>query len=84
MRTTIDLPSDLMHAAKVKAAQHGETLKDLFTRAIAHEVRGVSRGRSAGRLNFPLIGRAGGPKVEVTNADIDAVFEAEDIERYRL
>lgn len=84
MRTTIDLPSDLMHAAKVKAAQDGETLKDLFTRAIAQEVRAVRRGRRpAGRLSFPLIGRDGGPKVEVTNADIDAAFEAEDVERYR-
>jgi hypothetical protein len=83
MRTTIDLPPDLMHAAKVKAARHGETLKDLFTRAITHEVRGVSSGRSPGRLTFPLIGRDEGPKVEVTNADIDAAFDAEDVERYR-
>lgn len=82
MRTTIDLPSDLMHAAKVTAAQRGETLKDLFTRAIAHEVRGVSRSSAAGRLHFPLIGSDEGPKVDVTNADIDAVFEAEDAERY--
>lgn len=83
MRTTLDLPSDLMHAAKVKAAQRGETLKELFTRAIAHEVRGISQGRAAGRLNFPLIGRDEGPKVEVTNADIDAALAAEDVERYR-
>lgn len=82
MRTTIDLPTDLMHAAKVKAAQHGETLKDLFTRAIAHEVRGVSRGRASARLSFPLIGRDEGPKVDVTNADIEAAFSAEDAERY--
>lgn len=37
MRTTVDLPADLMQAAKIKAARHGETLKDLFTRAISHE-----------------------------------------------
>ncbi len=83
VRTTLDLPPDLMHAAKVKAAQRGETLKDLFTRAIAHEVRGASRGRSAGRLTFPLIGRDERPKVNVTNAEINGVFEAEDVERYR-
>lgn len=82
MRTTLDLPADLMHAAKIKAAQHGETLKDLFTRAIAHEVRGVSRGRAAGRLNFPLIGLDEEPRVDITNADIDAALAAEDVERY--
>jgi hypothetical protein len=83
MRTTIDLPSDLMHAAKVRAAQRGESLKDLFTRAIAHEVGGPRRTRSASRLTFPLIGQDSEPKVEVTNADIAAALEAEDIERYR-
>ena len=82
MRTTIDLPSDLMHAAKVRAAQRGETLKDLFARAIAHEVRSPSRARTAGRLAFPLIGQDSDPRVEVTNADIEATFTDEDIERY--
>jgi hypothetical protein len=82
MRTTIDLPSDLMQAAKVKATQRGESLKDLFTRAIAHEVGNAGRARPAGRLAFPLIGRDSEPRVEVTNADIAAALEAEDIERY--
>jgi hypothetical protein len=82
MRTTVDLPTDLMQAARVKAARQGETLKDLFTRAIAHEVRGIGRSRVSGRLDFPLIGRDAGPKVEITNADIDAALAAEDLERY--
>jgi hypothetical protein len=82
MRTTIDLPSDLMHAAKVTAAQRGESLKELFTRAIAHAVGTVGRARPAGRLAFPLIGRDSDPRVEVTNADIAATLEAEDVERY--
>jgi hypothetical protein len=82
MRTTIDLPSDLMHAAKVRAVQRGESLKDLFTRAIAHEVGTAGRVRPTGRVSFPLIGTDSDPKVEVTNADIAAALEAEDIERY--
>jgi hypothetical protein len=82
MRTTLDLPPDLMRAAKVRAAQRGESLKDLFTRAIAHEVSNPARGRPAGRVTFPLIGRDDGPRVEVANADIEAAFEAEDIERF--
>jgi hypothetical protein len=82
MRTTIDLPSDLMQAAKVQAAQRGESLKDLFTRAIAHEVGSTGRGRPAGRASFPLIGRDSEPSVEITNEDIAATLEAEDVERY--
>jgi hypothetical protein len=82
MRTTIDLPADLMLAAKVSAAQRGESLKDLFARAIAHEVGSSGRSRVRGRLNFPLVGEDAEPRAELTNADIEAAFAAEDIERY--
>jgi hypothetical protein len=71
-----------MHAAKVRAAQRGESLKDLFTRAIAYEVGNPGRARPAGLLTLPLIGRESGPQVELTNADIEASLEPEDIERY--
>jgi hypothetical protein len=40
VRTTVDLPADLVHAAKVRAALRGGSLKELFERAIVHEVRG--------------------------------------------
>jgi len=84
MRTTIDLNPDLMQAAKVRAAQRGETLKDLFTRAIAREVGNPGRARPATRLSFPLIGEDREPRVEVTNADIAAALAAEDAEKYGL
>ena len=38
MRTTIDLSSTLMRAAKARAAEEGESLKDLVNRAMAREV----------------------------------------------
>jgi len=81
MRTTIDLHPDLMRAAKIRAAQRGESLKDLFTRAIAHELRTPGRARRGGRVRFPLVGSADGPKATVTSADIEDIFTAEDIER---
>lgn len=72
-----------MQAAKVRAAQRGEPLKDLFTRAVAREVGMSTRpGTGGARLTLPLIGSDERPKVEVTNADIEAAFDAEDIERY--
>ncbi len=82
VRTTIDLPPDLMRAAIVRAAQRGESLNDLITRAIAHEVRRPGQSRQTGRLILPLIGRDSEPQVEVTNADIEAAFGGEDAERY--
>ena len=66
----------------MKAAERGENLKDLFTRAVAHEVGLQSRPRKAGRVALPLVGRGAEPKVTITNADIEAALEAEDIDRY--
>ena len=83
MRTTIDMPDALMRAAKARAAEHGESLKDLVNRALAHEL-GLPSGatRKTGRIAFPLIAHDAAPSVLVTNDDIAAALEAEDIERY--
>jgi hypothetical protein len=83
MRTTIDMPTSLMRAAKTRAAEQGESLKDLFNRAIAHEVGlpATPQGKT-GRVTLPLIGHDAAPTVLVTNDDIEAALEAEDIERY--
>jgi hypothetical protein len=83
MRTTIDMPDVLMRAAKARAAEHGESLKDLVNRALAHELGLPSvPKRKAGRVALPLIARDAAPAVLVTNDDIVAALEAEDAERY--
>ena len=83
MRTTIDMPDTLMRAAKARAAERGESLKDLVNRALAHELGLPSKAaRKTGRVILPLIARDAAPAVLVTNDDIAAALEAEDIERY--
>lgn len=54
-----------------------------MNRAIAHEL-GLPTGatRKTGRVTLPLIARDAAPAVLVTNDDIAAALEAEDIERY--
>jgi plasmid stability protein len=83
MRTTIDMPDTLMRAAKARAAEHGESLKDLVNRALAHELglESVPK-RKTGRVALPLIARDATPAVVVTNDDIADALEAEDVERY--
>jgi hypothetical protein len=83
MRTTIDLPPTLMRAAKARAAEHGESLKDLVSRAVAHEVGlpATPKGKR-GRVTLPLIARDARPTVLVTNEEITNAFDAEDIERH--
>ncbi len=83
MRTTIDLPPTLMRAAKARAAEHGESLKDLVNRAVAHEVGlPATRQGKTGRVVLPLIARDAMPTVLVDNEDIADALDAEDTERY--
>ena len=83
MRTTIDMPPTLMRAAKARAAERGESLKELVNRAVAHELGVPSAPRAkAGRVTLPLIGRGAAPEVLITNEDIAAAFDADDIDRY--
>ena len=77
------MPDALMRAAKARAAEHGESLKDLVNRALARELGLPSvPKRKTGRVALPLIARDAAPTVLVTNDDIAASLEAEDIERY--
>ena len=83
MRTTIDMSPTLMRAAKARAAEQGESLKDLVNRAVAHEVGlpATPQGKT-GRVTLPLIGRDATPTVVITNDDIADAFDAEDVERF--
>lgn len=83
MRTTIDMPDTLMRAAKARAAENGESLKDFVNRALAHELGLPSVPKQkTGRVTLPLIARDAAPTVLVTNDDIADALEAEDVERY--
>ncbi len=82
MRTTVDLPAELMRAARIHAAERGETLKDLFARALSHELRArPGSSPASGRVQLPLVGVADARPVDVTNADIEAVLASEDAAR---
>jgi hypothetical protein len=83
MRTTIDMPDALMRAAKARAAEHGESLKDLVNRALAHELGLPSAPKQkTGRVTLPLLACDAAPAVLVTNDDIADALDAEDVERY--
>jgi len=47
MRTTIDLPDNLMKKAKKKAIEEGITLKELFTRTLEKELSGSASAQAA-------------------------------------
>ncbi|MGO1539276.1 MAG: hypothetical protein ACTHZ9_13375 [Leucobacter sp.] len=56
MRTTLELPDDLMRAVKVRAAQHGITLTEAFSELLRSGLSASERPeQGARRVQFPLV-----------------------------
>jgi hypothetical protein len=84
MRTTVELPSDLLRRAKARAVARGESLKALLTRAVAAELGRSARGRTPRqRVSLPLFGNPDGPVVSVTSSDIARALAEDDAARVR-
>lgn len=82
MRTTVDLPPELLRAAKARAAADGETLKEFFTRVVAQALATSSGPRPhRSRVSLPLVG-SGPSTVEVTNDVIAEVLATADVDHY--
>lgn len=81
MRTTIELPPELLRRAKARAASRGESLKTLLTRAVAAELDREARPRQ--RVALPLFGDDAGPVVNVTSASIARALAADEAARVR-
>lgn len=82
MKTTIDLPDELMRAVKVRAAQEGRRLKtvmaDLVERGLATEPAAAANPRA--RVVLPLVQNTheARPDEEMTPERVAAVLEREE------
>jgi len=82
MRTTIDLPDELLREVKSRAALSGLSLKELITRYVE---QGLSRGSPPGppprarRSRLPITREATGrPLPALTNAELQQLLDAEE------
>ncbi len=74
MRTTLDLPDDLMQQAKIAAVQRRSTLRDLVANALRRELAAATPGARQLRPPLPAIRLpAGAP---VLRMDADAIKRA--------
>lgn len=85
MKTTLELPGELLISAKAMAARRRTTLKALFTRALERELRGEMQPAS-GHLHFavdasgwPVLKRENAPQTTVTDDVIRALRDEEGI-----
>jgi plasmid stability protein len=88
MKTTLELPDELMRAVKIRAATEGRKLKDvvadLLRRGLAEEPKGARRVRK--RVQLPLIECAhdARPGQEMTPKRVAEVLAHEDAVSTRL
>lgn len=77
MRTTVDLPDSLVRAARVRAAEADETLKELFTRALTRELH-QQTGKK--RRELPLIDSARPGGSTMTPEQLEELLDGDDVE----
>jgi hypothetical protein len=83
MRTTLDLPDDLLKEAKAASAMRGISLKAYFTEALLRQSGSIRRkggGAKASHVCLPLIGHGGGRRVRPSGGDLeDALVTSEKV-----
>ena len=79
MRTTIDLPDDVLRRAKITAVERGSSLRQLVIDALRHELEAPSRGRR--RMTSPPVKLTADSPLRALSPDeikrLDAEAEAE-------
>jgi hypothetical protein len=70
MRTTIDLPDELIREVKAIAARRGTSLKTVIRAALEEEVRKTER-KAGRRVKFPLLSSREPGSLNLTNAEIE-------------
>ena len=74
MRTTVDLPDNLLRRTKALAALRGSSMKELIVRAVEREVNAegsVAAGQAARCGEFPLVHLRSKRKLDLSKFDFD-------------
>jgi len=85
MRTTLDLPDELLKRAKIVAIERGMTLQELIGSALIKDLTAGSVAALVGqRVRFPVFSSARPGSLELTNADLARAEADEDLRRLGL
>ena len=68
MRTTVELPDDLLRLAKARAAQSGISLREFFIAAVRDK---ISPPVTKVRRPMPQVGGKEGPPIDISREQID-------------
>jgi hypothetical protein len=84
VKTTVELPDELLRRAKSTAATRGESLRDLLTRALAAHLDRADEARAEGQEAWrPLFGAARVEEVADVDAEVASALERVDLETWK-
>jgi hypothetical protein len=79
MRTTVDIPDQLLRHAKAAAALEGKSLKEFFTEAVVHELeRSADKKIVRRKVSLPLVSSDRPGILQLTSDEIARVLSQED------
>jgi tetratricopeptide (TPR) repeat protein len=85
MRTTIDLPDDVLRSAEIAAEERHTTLLDLVSQALRRELGLAPEAKPTGkRVTFPILDSVAPGSLNLTNEDLKRLDEEEDARQYQL
>ena len=85
MRTTLDLPDELLKRAKVAAIERGSTLRQLVSDALTRDLMGDrSPAEPLRRVQFPIFSSKSPGKLKLTSRDISEMDLDEDSRRHGI
>lgn len=80
MRTTLDLPDELLKRAKIAAVERGVTLRELVGSALRKDLAAAPPPEAEKqRVRFPLFSSARPGSLDLTNADLARAEAEEDL-----
>ena len=78
MRTTVDLPAEVIRQAKVTAIERGTTLRELIRNALAKELGLESRSGNGFRIAKPLFSSKSPGSLSMEEAKLAEIDAQED------
>ena len=79
MRTTIDIPDQLLRRARAVASLQGKSLKVFVTEALEERVASASGGEFGRRVQLPLVPSSNPGSVDLDPKAIAGILEAEEV-----
>jgi hypothetical protein len=85
MRTTLELPDELLKRAKIAAVERGVTLRELIGSALARELQAdPPPAPRRKRVQLPIFPSVAPGTLRLTNADLAEAEAEEDARRHGL